>query len=264
MLTGIPSQDVIKQMDTVELKVRTIGKKAGNLTVKYLPGDQTTNSNAIRAYLKEYEIQKGKLPDCIAVDYLDELDTNRGNISASDMFTKDKFVTSELRQLAVDLDIVLVTASQLNRSAVDEGEHSQAMMGGGLSKVQKADNVISIYASASMKERDEFQCQFLKTRSSAGVDSKVFLGFDKNKLRLYNLDREPGEDNDSSTAVKKPTISSNDALIKSIKKGPTKKTVQEHINPETGEVTDVAHPKPAVGDESPMEKLKRLKKEGMV
>ena len=64
------------------------------------------------------------------------------------------------------------------------------MISGGISKIQTADNVISIFASAAMKERGQYQIQFLKTRSSSGVGSKVYLGFDQNTLKIFDLDEE--------------------------------------------------------------------------
>jgi hypothetical protein len=41
-----------------------------------------------------------------------------------------------------------------------------------------------------MKERGQYQIQFLKTRSSSGVGSKVYLGFDQNTLKIFDLDEE--------------------------------------------------------------------------
>ena len=109
-------------------------------------------------------------------------------INPSDLFVKDKFVTEEMRGLAVERNMVCITASQLNRSATQEQEHDHSMIAGGISKIQTADNVISIFASAAMKERGQYQVQFLKTRSSSGVGSKVYLGFDPNTLRIFDLD----------------------------------------------------------------------------
>jgi hypothetical protein len=103
---------------------------------------------------------------------------------------KDKFVTEEFRGLCTERNMVGITASQLNRSAVEEQEHNHSMIAGGLSKIQTADNVISIFASAAMKERGQYQVQFLKTRSSSGVGSKVYLGFDQNTLKIFDLDEE--------------------------------------------------------------------------
>jgi replicative DNA helicase len=259
MVTGIESQEIMRRIDEVELKVKIYGKKSGNLKIKYLPGDCTTNTNAIRAYLKEYEIQTGKLPDAVAIDYLDELDTNRGGISVSDIFMKDKYVTSELRQMAIDLNFPLITASQLNRSSVDEPEQNQAMIGGGLSKIQKADNVISLYASAAMKDRGEFQCTFLKTRSSAGVDSKVFVKFDSTSLRISDLDDDTVNNNDEKRRTK--DVGTKSKLIAKKDEDET----EEYIDSETGEVTKVVKSKKedtSMVKETPTDRLKRLRDTG--
>jgi hypothetical protein len=82
-----------------------------------------------------------------------------------------------------------------HNSSVQEQEHDHSHISGGISKIQTADNVISIFASAAMKERGQYQVQFLKTRSSSGVGSKVNLGFDPNTLRIFN------EDGDSNAIV---------------------------------------------------------------
>jgi len=156
--------------------------------VRQLPQGSTVND--IKAYLKNYEIETQKRCDVIVVDYLDLLYPNNKKINPSDLFIKDKFVTEELRGLAVERNMVCVTASQLNRSATQEQEHDHSMISGGISKIQTADNVISIFASAAMKERGQYQIQFLKTRSSSGVGSKVYLGFDQNTLKIFDLDEE--------------------------------------------------------------------------
>jgi hypothetical protein len=139
-------------------------------------------------YLKNYQIERQKRPDVLIIDYLDLVFPNNKKINPSDLFVKDKFVTEEMRGLAVEGKMICITASQLNRSATQEQEHDHSMIAGGISKIQTADNVISIFASAAMKERGQYQVQFLKTRSSSGVGSKVYLGFDPNTLRIFDLD----------------------------------------------------------------------------
>ena len=76
MVTGYGATEIYKNLDDVELKVRTRAKKSGSLIIKYMSGANVTTTNDIRAYLKEYEIRMGKLPDCVAVDYLDEMAPN--------------------------------------------------------------------------------------------------------------------------------------------------------------------------------------------
>lgn len=186
MLTEVGTRDIFRNLDTVEIKVKQTQRNSGDLYVKQIPQGSTCND--IKVYLKNYEIERQRRPDVLIVDYLDLVFPNNKKINPSDLFVKDKFVTEEMRGLAVEKKMICITASQLNRSAVEEQEHSHAMISGGLSKIQTADNVISIFASAAMKERGQYQVQFLKTRSSSGVGSKLYLGFDPNTLRIFDLD----------------------------------------------------------------------------
>lgn len=186
MLTDVGTREIFRNLDTVEIKVKQAGFKSGDLYVKQIPQGSTCND--IKVYLKNYEIERQKRPDVLIIDYLDLVFPNNKKINPSDLFVKDKFVTEEMRGLAVERNMVCITASQLNRSATQEQEHDHSMIAGGISKIQTADNVISIFASAAMKERGQYQVQFLKTRSSSGVGSKVYLGFDPNTLKIFDLE----------------------------------------------------------------------------
>ena len=112
-------------------------------------------------------------------------------VSPSDLFIKDKYVSEELRNYAVESQMLLATASQLNRASVEEIEFDHSHIAGGLSKIQTADNVIGIFTSRAMKERGRYQIQFMKTRSSSGVGQKVDLEFDVDSLRIRDLADDP-------------------------------------------------------------------------
>ena len=127
----------------------------------------------------------------LLIDYLDLLIPNGARVSAENLFIKDKFVSEELRNLAMELNCVFVTASQLNRASVEEIEFDHSHISGGLSKIQTADNVIGIFTSRAMKERGRYQIQFMKTRSSSGVGQKVDLEFDVDSLRIRDLADDP-------------------------------------------------------------------------
>ncbi len=188
MTTDIPSRDVFKSIDDVEIKVKMIGKKSGAFQVKYMPTGK--NSNDIRAYLKEYEIKTGRKVDVLLIDYLDLMHPNAVKISAENLFVKDKYVSEELRNLAMELNTIFVTASQLNRSSVEEIEFDHSHISGGISKINTADNLIGIFTSRAMRERGRYQIQLMKTRSSSGVGQKIDLEFDVDSLRIRDL----GED----------------------------------------------------------------------
>ena len=190
MTTDIPSRDIFKSIDDVEMKVKMIGKKSGAFQVKYMPTGK--NANDIRSFLKEYEIKTGKKVDVLLVDYLDLMSPIASRISAENLFVKDKYVSEELRNLAMELNTLFVTASQLNRSSVEEIEFDHSHISGGISKINTADNLIGIFTSRAMRERGRYQIQLMKTRSSSGVGQKIDLEFDVDSLRIRDL----GEDED--------------------------------------------------------------------
>ena len=185
MLTDVPTKEIFKDLDGVEMKVKLLGKKSGKLQIKYMPSGKTTND--LRSWIKEYEIKTGVKLDVILVDYLDLMMPMNKKVSPSDLFVKDKFVSEELRNLAMELNVIFVTASQLNRGAVEEIEFDHSHIAGGLSKIQTADNVFGIFTSRAMRERGRYQIQLMKTRSSSGVGMKIDLEFDVDSLRIRDL-----------------------------------------------------------------------------
>ena len=186
MISGYGAREIMKNMDDVDLKVRMKGKGAGKLRVKQMPSG--INCNDIRAFLREYEIQEGIKVDALCLDYLDLMMPINAKISPENLFIKDKYVSEELRNLARERDIFEATASQLGRGAVDEIEYDHSHIAGGISKINTADNVIGIFTSNAMRERGRYQVQFMKTRSSSGVGSKVDLKFNVDTLRIEDLE----------------------------------------------------------------------------
>jgi hypothetical protein len=132
-------------------------------------------------------------------------------ISAENLFVKDKYVSEELRNLAMELNCIFVTASQLNRSSVEEIEFDHSHISGGISKINTADNLIGIFTSRAMRERGRYQIQLMKTRSSSGVGQKIDLGFDVDTLRIFDI----GEDDDAAQAT---TSTGSSAIANALKR----------------------------------------------
>jgi KaiC/GvpD/RAD55 family RecA-like ATPase len=201
MLSGMSTKDIRRDMDTTELKVKLYSKKSGQYRIKALPAQ--SNINDIRAYLKEVQVQTGIRVDFVMVDYLDLLMPVSAKVSPNDLFVKDKYVSEELRNLAKELNVLLVTASQLNRAAVEEVEFDHSHISGGISKINTADNVFGIFTSRAMKERGRYQIQCMKSRSSTGVGQKVDLEYNIETMRITDL----GEDEQQSSGfVKKNNV----------------------------------------------------------
>jgi archaellum biogenesis ATPase FlaH len=225
MVANVSTREVFKDLDTVEMKVKMAGKKAGNLRIKYMPAQ--SNVNQIRAYLKELEVQTGKKTDFIMVDYLDLVMPVSAKVSPNDLFVKDKYVSEELRNLAKEFQILMITASQLNRSAVEEIEFDHSHISGGISKINTADNVFGIFTSRAMRERGRYQIQLMKTRSSSGVGQKVDLEFNIESLRIT----DPGEEAQEGYSSSKTASN----ILNQIK---TTSSV-DAVNKNTGEMTRV-------------------------
>jgi replicative DNA helicase len=176
-----------------------VAKKSGQLRIKYMPAQ--SNVNDIRAYVKELQIQTGMKVDFLCIDYLDLIMPVSAKVSPSDLFVKDKYVSEELRNLAKELNVLFVTASQLNRSAVEEIEFDHSHISGGISKINTADNVFGIFTSRSMRERGLYQIQLMKTRSSSGVGQKIELKFDVETLRITDEGEVAQKPQPSGTAL---------------------------------------------------------------
>jgi archaellum biogenesis ATPase FlaH len=185
MLTNMSTKEIRKDKETAALKVKMVGKKAGSYQIKVLPAQ--SNINDIRAYLKEYQIKTGRRVDFIMVDYLDLLMPVSAKVSPNDLFVKDKYVSEELRNLAKELSLLMITASQLNRSAVEEIEFDHSHISGGISKINTADNVFGIFTSRAMRERGKYQIQCMKSRSSTGVGQKIDLEYNIETMRITDL-----------------------------------------------------------------------------
>ena len=185
MLSSMSTKEIRKDLETAELKIKMFGKKAGQYRVKSLPAQ--SNINDVRSYLKEVQVQTGIKVDFIMVDYLDLLMPASVKVNPNDQFIKDKYVAEELRNLAQELGILLVTASQLNRGAVEEIEFDHSHIAGGISKINTADNVFGIFTSRAMKERGRYQLQCMKTRTSNGTGQKVELDYNVETMRITDL-----------------------------------------------------------------------------
>lgn len=240
MLTQMGTKSIRKDIDTTDLKVKMVGKRSGKYRVKGLPAQ--SNVNDIRAYLKEVQIQTGIKIDFVMVDYLDLVMPVSVKVNPNDQFIKDKYVAEELRNLAKEMGVLLVTASQLNRSAVDEIEFDHSHIAGGISKINTADNVFGIFTSRSMRERGKYQIQCMKSRSSTGVGMKIDLDYDIETMRISDSDPEGYAD---QQAKYRPAPSPTD-IMNQVKAQSTLVSTEPIIDQATGEVLEPLNKKVVV------------------
>lgn len=191
MITGISKLDKFERISETASQVENFHHKSGGtIYIKYM--EPESNANDIKAYLKEFQVQYKKLPKLLVVDYLDIFGTNERQ-QFSNVYEKDKASSTQLRAIGNNpqFNMVMATASQQNRGAINQTEMNQGHIAGGLSKVNIVDVYMSIIMTDAMRAEGIADFQFLKTRSSDGVGKIAHMKWDPIRLMFTSL----GSDN---------------------------------------------------------------------
>lgn len=186
MFTGISRKDWKGHVSEIATRVNNAGAEHGILDIKQMPAG--TTASGIRAYLKEYYLHYKIMPDLLVIDYLDEMAPNE-SVDAGDAWLTAKLCSSQVRQLGVDYNFAVATASQLNREAVKATTHDHSHIAGGISKINICDVYFSIKFNEAMRIQNEIMFTFQKTRNSDGVGKIVYLTWDPKRLRIVNKNK---------------------------------------------------------------------------
>jgi hypothetical protein len=165
-------------------------------------------------------------------DYLDLLMPVSAKVAPMTCLSKTSMFQKNCAILAKELNVLFVTASQLNRSAVEEIEFDHSHISGGISKINTADNVFGIFTSRAMRERGKYQIQCMKSRSSTGVGQKIDLDYNIETMRIT----DPGEDAGPVNSFRKPDIL-NSIKAQSRMTAPTDLPQEQEEVFETGKIT---------------------------
>lgn len=183
MMVNKDNKSIKAAPENASIQIKLEEKTNGSLRIHRMP-ESVTTVNDIESYLRELQIKTGLKLDYVCVDYLDLLTSDRcGPNDKSNAFVKDKFVSEELRALAMKMDITVITACQFNRSGISEEKKSQSQIAGGISKIYTADNVIYIEAR---RETGEMWFDFQKTRNSGAVGSRLRMSYNTDSLRVLD------------------------------------------------------------------------------
>lgn len=212
---------------------------AGSYKVKRMVNGTTTND--IRSYIKHYELEYKIIPDVIIVDYLDLMHPNGGTKNKG-VFEQDKEKSEELNELLFTYDAIGISASQQNREALRMAAPDQAVIAGGISKVNTVHNYISLHMSDEDNLRGEMYATFLKTRTSSGKGKTVMLNFDPNTLTIT----DPKNSSEQAVTSFVKNKQSNKKITPSSKKVANiidtlqaKEPIKTMVDIETGEILSV-------------------------
>ena len=188
-LKEIPKELYDKKINKLKERIN------GRLIIKEYP-TATASVNNFRALMNELKIKKGFIPDILFMDYLNLCVSTRyqNNISAGSYFVV-KAIAEELRGLAVEWNIPIMSATQLNRTgfmSTDVGLEDTAESFG---LPATADFMFALISTEELEEHNQIKVKQLKNRYNDPVKHRNFVvGIDRAKMKLYDVDEKAQEE----------------------------------------------------------------------
>ena len=187
IFTGIPTANLKYSMSDVE---KVINKLTGDLLIKYFP-TRTASVQTLSAHLKNLELHD-RMPDLVLVDYADIL---RDTSGIKDYRLQLGNIYEDLRGLAGEYDIPIWTASQANRSSLEEDVIEADKVAESYSKVMTADFIMSVSRKATDKIANTGRVHIMKNRF--GQDGNTYpanINTNVGKLEVFEGDSWQGKE----------------------------------------------------------------------
>lgn len=187
VLTGIAAQNLKYNIDEVTAAVE---KLKGNLVIKYYP-TKTASCSTIRAHIEKM-ILIGKKPDLVIVDYADLL---RGAVARKEMRHELESIYEDLRGVAGEYEVPLFTASQANRSALEDDVIEAGKISESYSKVMIADFVLSLSRKVTDKIAGTGRFHIIKNRFGPdGITFPSKMNMSNGQIHIYEETSVQGKD----------------------------------------------------------------------
>ena len=166
------------------LKNRTTGK----LVIKEYPTG-SANVSHFRYLLHELAIKKNFIPDIIYIDYLNICSSSRiKNNGLANSYTLVKSIAEEVRGLAVESNLPIVTATQFTRSGASDSDADMSDIAESFGVAATADLAIALINTEELETLGQLMIKQLKNRYNDVTKNKKFLvGIDRSKMRLFDI-----------------------------------------------------------------------------
>ena len=181
--------------ETYDKKVaRVKSKTTGKLIIKEYPTASASTSH-FRTLLNELHLKRNFKPDIIFVDYLNICTSSRIKPGASiNSYTYVKSIAEELRGLAVEYGVPIVSATQTTRSGFTSSDPGLEDTSESFGLPATADLMFALISSDELEELGQIMVKQLKNRYSDPTFHKRFtLGVDRSKMKLYDVEQSAQE-----------------------------------------------------------------------
>ncbi|TRZ51145.1 MAG: DNA primase [Dehalococcoidia bacterium] len=188
-------------MDYIKnLKTKTIGE----LKIKQYP---TSGASVIhfKSLLDEYELKENFIPDIIMVDYINLMTSSRynGGAAGNDSYGLIKKISEELRGFAIEHNVPILTATQLNRDGMKKSETDMTDTAESFGLPATADWFLAINRDEELDKFKQLSCKQLKNRyTNLTLKKRFILGVDLMKQTLFDVDEKTQKKSLEILAVK--------------------------------------------------------------
>ena len=195
-LLNVNIQDIVdlpKQM--FDKKVNNIASKTqGHLIIKEYP-TASAHAGHFRSLLNELALKKSFRPDIIFVDYLNICASSRYKGSANiNSYTLVKSIAEELRGLAVEANVPIVSATQTTRSGYGSSDVDITDTSESFGLPATADLMLALISTEELEQMGQIMVKQLKNRyGDPTVNKRFVVGIDRAKMRLYDVEQSAQE-----------------------------------------------------------------------
>lgn len=181
-------KELSKQM--FEDRIEKINNKIkGRLIVKEYP-TASAHAGHFKALLNELKLKRNFRPDIIFIDYLNICSSSRFRAgSSANSYTIIKSIAEELRGLAVEFDVPLVTATQTTRSGYNSSDVELTDTSESFGLPATADLMFALISTEELEKLGQVMVKQLKNRYSDPTKNKRFmLGIDRSRMKLFDVE----------------------------------------------------------------------------
>ena len=182
--------------DIYDKKVAKVkNKTTGKLIVKEYPTACAGSAN-FRHLLNELKLKKNFVPDVIYIDYLNICMSSRIKHGANvNSYTLIKAIAEELRGLAVEYNVPIISATQTTRSGYSNSDLGLEDTSESFGLPATADFMFGLSTSEKLEEVNQIMVKQLKNRyNDPGFIRRFVLGVDRSKMRLYDVEQSAQDD----------------------------------------------------------------------
>ena len=203
-LSELPKQMFEKKIDAVSKKTQ------GSLVIKEYP-TASAHSGHFKSLLNELKLKKNFTPDIIFIDYLNICASSRIRAGANaNSYTLVKSIAEEIRGLAVEFNVPIVSATQTTRSGYGNSDVGITDTSESFGLPATADLMIALISTEELEGLNQIMVKQLKNRYNDPTLHKRFVvGIDRAKMRLYDCEQaaqddilDSGDDSEEKSSLK--------------------------------------------------------------